>query len=136
MTTLVDAGPLVALIDRGEPDHDACREALEALHAPMVTTWPALTEAMYLVGTAGGWPAQDALWKLLDRGDLQVVDLDEATRGRTRGLMDQYSDAPMDLADASLVALAEVLDTCRIFTLDSDFAVYRWKGRRRFEIVP
>ena len=136
MTTLVDAGPLVALVDRGEPAHEACREALNLLHAPMVTTWPALTEALYLLGTAAGWPGQEALWKLMDRGDLQVVDLDDAVRRRTRDLMDKYGDAPMDLADASLVALAETLDTRRIFTLDSDFEVYRWKGRRRFEIVP
>lgn len=134
--TLVDAGPLVALIDRGEPDHERCVEALERLTAPMVTTWPALTEAMYLVGGAGGWKAQEALWRLLERGDLRVVPLDDALRGRTRTLMGKYRDMPMDLADASLVAAAEALDVVRVFTLDRDFHVYRWKGRKRFEVIP
>jgi predicted nucleic acid-binding protein len=133
---LVDAGPLVALIDRGEPDHERCVEALSGLTAPMVTTWPALTEAMYLVGGAGGWIAQEALWKLLERGDLQIVQLDDALQEKTRALMGKYRDTPMDLADASLVAVAEALDTARIFTLDRDFQVYRWKGRRKFEVVP
>src|SRR4051812_45326890 len=67
---LVDARSLIALIDRGQPDHDRCVKALLSLTAPMVTTWPAFTEAMYMLGSAGGWKAQEALWKLLDRGDL------------------------------------------------------------------
>lgn len=133
---LVDAGPLVALIDRGESDHERCVEALSNLTAPMVTTWPALTEAMYLVGGAGGWKAQEALWKLLERGDLQLVPLDDPLQKRTRALMSKYRDTPMDLADASLVAVAEALDLARVFTLDNDFQIYRWKGRREFEIVP
>ena len=133
---LVDAGPLVALIDRGEPDHEQCVEALARLTAPMVTTWPAFTEAMYLVGGAGGWKAQEALWKLLERGDLQLVPLDDALQKRTRALMRRYRDTPMDLADATLVAVAEVLDVARMFTLNRDFQIYRWKGRRKFELVP
>jgi predicted nucleic acid-binding protein len=102
----------------------------------MVTTWPALTEAMYLVGGAGGWKAQEALWRLLERGDLQLVPLDDPLQKRTRALMGKYRDTPMDLADASLVAVAEALDVARMFTLDRDFRIYRWKGRRKFEVVP
>lgn len=102
----------------------------------MVTTWPAFTEAMYLLGSAGGWNAQEALWKLLERGDLQLVPLDQPLQDRTRALMAKYEDMPMDLADASLVAAAEALGSPRVFTLDSDFRVYRWKGKRKFEILP
>jgi predicted nucleic acid-binding protein len=133
---LVDAGPLVALIDRGESDHGRCVESLEELTGPMLTTWPAFTEAMYLLGSAGGWKAQEALWKLLDREDLQLVSLDRPLRKRIRTLMGKYRDLPMDMADASLVAVAEALDLGRIFTLDRDFQVYRFKGRRKFEIIP
>jgi len=133
---LVDAGPLIALIDRGEPDHERCVETLSSLAAPMVTTWPAFTEAMHLLGSAGGWKAQEALWKLLDRGDLQLVPLDDALQGRTRALMGKYRDIPMDLADATLVAAAETLGLTRVFTLDRDFQVYRWRGKRKFDVLP
>ena len=133
---LVDAGPLVAIIDRGEPDHQACALALSSLTGPIVTTWPALTEAIYLLGSAGGWSAQDALWKLLERDDLQLVDLDETMRKRSRALMAKYQDLPMDLADATLVAAAEALNVKRVFTLDSDFGVYRFRNRQAFEIIP
>lgn len=134
--TLTDAGPLIALIDRGEADHERCVAALEELTAPMVTTWPAFTEAMYLLGAAGGWKGQEPLWNLLERGDLQLAPVEGPLLKRTRTLMGKYRDTPMDLADASLVATAEAMDTARIFTLDRDFEIYRWKGRKKFEIVP
>ena len=41
-----------------------------------------------------------------------------------------------DLGNVSLVAVAEALDVTRIFTLDRDFQIYRWKGRRKFAVVP
>jgi predicted nucleic acid-binding protein len=133
---LVDAGPLVALIDRGEADHERCLGILSNLVAPMVTTWPALTEAMYLLGSAAGWNGQAALWKLLERGDLQLVPLDDALLSRSRALMTRYRNVPMDLAGATLVAAAESWGLTRIFTLDRDFRIYRWKGKRRFELLP
>lgn len=133
---LTDAGPLVAIIDAGEPDHDACLAALDAVAIPLVTTWPAFTEAMYLVVRAGGPAGHRALWRLVSSGRLQLADLSAAGVDRCQRLMDQYADTPMDLADASLVALAEELGHRRIFTLDDDFDVYRLYGRQRFERVP
>ena len=53
-----------------------------------------------------------------------------------QALMEQYEDTPMDLADASLVAAAEVLGISRIFTTDSHFYVYQIGGKRPFEVVP
>jgi predicted nucleic acid-binding protein len=126
----------VALIDAGEPDHEICRDALADLAGPMLVTWPVFTEAMYLLGDAGGWKAQAVLWALVSRGDLEVIELTEESIGRCHVLMEKYSDTPMSLADASLVAGAESLGLKRIFTLDSDFDVYRFRGRQRFETIP
>jgi predicted nucleic acid-binding protein len=134
--TLTDAGPLIAIIDADEPDHQACVAALEEISLPLVTTWPAFTEAMYLSARAGGIEGQRALWRLTSSGRLVVSDLSASCVARSRRLMDQYSDRPMDLADATLVALAEEQGHRRIFTLDSDFHVYRIHGRQRFEVVP
>lgn len=98
---LVDAGPLVALLDRGEQDHERCVSALQQMMAPMITTWPAYTEAMYLLGAAGGWVAQEALWRLTERGDLQILELDSAMKQTAKGLMEKYQNVPMDLAEAA-----------------------------------
>jgi uncharacterized protein len=133
---LTDAGPLIALIDRGEPDHNRCRLALASLTGPMVTTWPAFTDAIYLLGSAAGWPGQDPLWRLLLRGDLELAALDQALIKRSYALMEKYRDVPMDLADATLVSVAEAWSITQVFTLDADFQVYRLKGRQAFQIVP
>lgn len=133
---LVDAGPLVALIDRGESEHAACVAVLKTLHPPMVTTWPAFTEAMYLAGDAGGWKAQQALWRWVEEGTLVLRHLSPKGEVRTRVLMEKYADLPMDLADASLVALAEELNVSQVFTLDRDFRVYRRHGKKAFRVIP
>jgi uncharacterized protein len=134
--TLVDAGPLIAILDRDDADHARCVAALARLNGPLVTTWPALTEAMYLLGARVGWPGQELLWGLLLRKDLVVSPVTPALVQRAHDLMRKYRDLPMDLADATLVALAEAERTRRIFTLDSDFRVYRMAGRKGFEVVP
>ncbi len=134
--TLTDAGPLVALIDADEADHEICAFALHALPLPLLTTWPAFTEAMYLLGRAGGPAGQQALWKLNLSGRLDIAELSRAALERSAALMAKYADRPMDLADATLVALAEERGERRIFTLDSDFRIYRIHGRTHFEIIP
>lgn len=132
---LVDAGPLVALVDRSDIHHAECVETLRTLKAPLLSAWPPLTEAMYLLGE---WDrAQDALWTLVETGGIRIADLTVADVPRLRGLMHQYRDQPMDLADAALVRIAERDGIRKIFTLDRrHFEVYRLNRRGRFTIVP
>lgn len=134
--TLTDAGPLIAIIDADEPDHWACIKALDQIAIPLVTTWPAFTEAMYLLAHAGGNRAAQALWRLVQTGRLVIADLSASAVERSARLMAQYADRPMDLADATLVALAEEQDMRLVFTLDADFQIYRFRGRQHFETVP
>lgn len=126
----------MALIDGAEPDHERCAAALRGLGRPLLTTWPVLTEAMHLLGAKVGWRGQDALWEFVARGQLDVAELSASARDRTRALMQKYRDTPMALAGATLVALAEERGLRRVFTLDDDFTVYRFAGRRRFDLVP
>lgn len=134
--TLTDAGPLIAIIDADEPDHEACVSALDGLELPLVTTWPAFTEAMYLLAKFGGIEGQRALWRLVHTDRLIIANLSAKAVDRSARLIDQYADVPMDLADATLVALAEERGDRRIFALDSDFHIYRLHGRSRFDVVP
>ena len=102
---------------------------LAQLHLPLATTWPAFTEAMYLLSHAGGPAGREALWRLVLTRRLNLLDL-------SRSAVERSADLPMDLPDATLVAVAEERGDRRVFTLDSDFQVYRLHGRQRFEIVP
>jgi predicted nucleic acid-binding protein len=134
---LTDAGPLIAIVDRGERHHRACVDCLAELTGPMLTTWPAFTEATYLLGEAGGWVAQEALWSLESSGDLEIAPQAAEDCRRMRALMHKYRDRPMDLADASLVVLAENRGLRDIFTLDhADFRIYRLHRRQPFRLWP
>lgn len=131
---LVDAGPLVALLDKRDPEHDACVVALKTIRDPLVTVWPAFAEAMYLLGQS--WLAQKALWSRVETEALTLAALDETDAPRMRELMEKYRDLPMDLADAALVRVAERESLTEIFTLDrKHFSIYRSGRRRRFSIV-
>lgn len=131
---LVDAGPLVALIDRRDTNYPRCVEALRDVRDPLVTVWPALVEAMYLLDT---WPGQATLWAMVEAGPIGLARLEGDDVPRLRELMAKYRDLPMDLADAALVHVAERDGYRRIFTLDHrDFEVYRLAGRERFTILP
>jgi len=122
---LSDTGPIVAIIDEGDPDHAACMAFLKTLpKAPLVTTWTCFTEAMYLLYSVGGYRFQEKLWRWRRDGRLVLLDITEAETDRMEMLMRQYPNVPMDLADASLVAIAESRQIKRLFTLDSDFYIY------------
>lgn len=135
---LTDTGPLVALVNRRDPNHFRCLEASRVLpRGPLLTTWPCFTEAMYLVHRAGGYQGQAALFALRSSGRLLLYDLTDEETDRIDSLMQRYRDTPMDLADASLVAVAESLGNQRIFTLDRrHFSVYRLANGLGLELVP
>ena len=132
---LVDAGPLVALLDADDQHHARCVAALRNFREPMATVWPPLTEAMYLL--ADQPQAQGALWEMLERGALQLLPLDSSDVPRIRELMRKYANRPMDLADAALLRVAEREGFRKIFTVDHrDFSVYRLHGRTRPTLIP
>lgn len=131
---LVDAGPLIALLDRSDADHRRCRAALSGLRDPLATVWPVVTEAMYLLGRVS-WHAQDALWEFLTH--VTILPLEAPDTRRMRALMEKYRSLPMDLADAALVAVAEREMIRRVFTLDQgDFTVYRPARIGRLALIP
>jgi predicted nucleic acid-binding protein len=135
--TLTDTGPLVALLDRNDPHHARCLAAAQTLPvSALVTTLPCLTEAMHFVAEEGGYEAQQRLWRLWQEDKLCIHPWDEAEAGRMMALMARYADAPMDFADASLVAAAESLGLTRIFTLDHHLYAYQINGKTPFDVFP
>ena len=136
MTLLADTGPIVALLDRDDVHHSECVSALQRLPpSPLVTTWVCFTEAMYLLRSVGGHAYQAALWDLYGAGRLGLHTPTIAETARMATLMRQYSDTPMDLADASLIAVAESQSIRRVLTFDGDFYIYRLADGSALEIL-
>jgi predicted nucleic acid-binding protein len=127
----------VAILDRGQGSiHETCVAILPALDPPLVTTWPCFTEAMHFLGRARGWSGRQSLWRLVEEGVLRIHEPRPQEIPRMMALMEKYDDLPMDLADSSIVVAAESLGVNRVFTLDSDFTVYRINGTQAFEVFP
>jgi predicted nucleic acid-binding protein len=133
--TLIDTGPLVAFFDKDDRYHSLCVEVLKEIREPLITTWPVLTECFYLLNFS--WEVQDSLWLFIRRGGIEIYPLEKELLIHCRELMKQYRDLPMDLADATLVALADAVLVPKIFTLDhKDFSIYRFKQKKRFTLIP
>jgi predicted nucleic acid-binding protein len=132
---LLDTGPLVALLDRSEPDHQAVREVMTPLRARLITTGAVITEAFHFLSDLPDGPANLAAF--LDASGTDVLDTfnPEALQGAVR-LMTKYADTPMDFSDATLVWIAEQTGTDRVLTLDRrGFSVFRFGNNRRFKLL-
>ncbi len=121
-TILVDTGPLVALFNRQDNHHAAVKHWLRDFDGQLVSCWAVLTEVCHLVpehliAPFLRWTAQ---------GGVRVMEIPPSALGELAQLAAKYDDRPMDLADASLVWLANHQGLRDILTLDhKDFAVYR-----------
>ena len=131
---LVDAGVLIALLDRDDAEHERAVEALKELRDPLVTVWPALTEAMHLLADTPRGP--ETLCDMVFDGAVTIVDLQAPDLARVKALMQKYRDVPMDFADAALVCVAEREQLTTIVTFDRHFSIYRLPRRVPFMVLP
>lgn len=124
---IVDTGPLVALINRRERDHEWVREQWGRIVAPLVTCEAVVSEGCFLLQGVDGGVA--ALTQLFERGVVRIAfNLADELLAISR-LLKRYHSVPMSLADACLVRMAEHFSTASVLTLDSDFGIYRKNGR-------
>ncbi len=72
----------------------------------------------------------DAIFELLERKAIRIALSLQDEQGELRALMHRYRNRPMSLADACLVRLSEIYGSAEIFTLDSDFRIYRRHGNK------
>jgi len=131
---IADTGFFFALANQGDRYHQAAIAALQDIDQPLITTSPVLTETCYLLLSTIGNLAQCNFLNSLVAGAFDIFLLQEKHFTRIIELLERYEDLPMDLADASLVVLAEHLGHGRILTSDRrDFNVYRWQNNQPFE---
>ena len=120
---LIDAGPIIALFDKRDKYHGKAVDYLRTNSDRLVTSWPVITEVSHMLDFSV--EAQIDFLKWCGRGGLRIVDIEPLELHRIIELTQTYSNVPMDLADSSLVVLAERLDVRKIVTIDSDYYIYR-----------
>lgn len=126
---LVDAGPLIALFDRGESRHAATKAwfAKNSAQSRLLSTEAVVTEVTHLLDFSVPVQTDFLRWSA---SILEVTSVDTARYGELAGWMDGHANAPMDFADATLLLLYLAIPGGRILTFDErGFGVFRLPGR-------
>jgi uncharacterized protein len=131
---ITDTGAFVALLSERDKHHTAAQQVFETNLEPLITTYPVISETCHLLARSLGRAAEQAFLQSIVRSVAEVFHIQTSHLERMVVLMKKYEDLPMDLADASLVLLAEELGEGRILTTDQrDFSVYRWNNTQPFQ---
>lgn len=126
---LVDAGFLIALLNRRDSHHAWAVGQVPSYPPPWSSCEAALSEAFHLLGTRGRKPMAAFLRR---RMVLPAFDLADHINP-VLALMQKYANLPMSLADACLVRMTELFPEAMLLTTDSAFHIYRRNGR---QLVP
>ena len=135
MALILDTGPLVALLDATDPDHDRCATLIRETREPRIVPVCVLVEVEYLLRP---WPrALAALLADFQTGALQLLDLPTRWLMRSGELIDRYRDLPLGLVDATVIAATEMLGETKVATLDHrHFTVVRPRHTPALELLP
>lgn len=125
---IVDAGPLIALFDKDDRYHDSVIKFLKKFNGQLITSWPVITEVTHLLSF--NVKVQIDFLEWLKREAVTIINLENIHLERIIQLSKKYSDVPMDLADSSLIVIAELANITDIITIDSDYYIYRTKNKK------
>lgn len=132
---VADTGPLVAVVRSREKAHKKCAATLRMFRPPLLTCWPVLTEAAWLLRKDPG--GMRAIGGLMDSGVIKLVELDDTALASIIAFMDRYASAKAQMADAALMYIAEREGIDTVFTLDRrDFSIYRTTDGCALAILP
>jgi predicted nucleic acid-binding protein len=132
---VADTGPLVAVVRSHEKAHKKCAATLKTFRPPLLTCWPVLTEAAWLLRKEPG--GMQAIGGLIESGLVKLVELEETALAWIIAFMDRYASVKAQLADAALMYIAEREGIDTLFTLDRwDFSIYRTTDGRALANLP
>jgi len=121
--TLIDSGPLIALFDGSDKHHLKVVEFLKTFKGELITSWSVITEVSHMLDF--NLRVQIDFLKWVELGALTLYEISQNDIAHIRAMMEKYSDIPMDLADVSLMYIADRENIKNIISIDSDFDIYR-----------
>lgn len=131
---LVDTGFWIALFNVTDRYHQSSIKAAEDLKQTLVTTWPVITETVHILQKRLGHLYVQKFLLSIEEGSADVHSLSSVEFSRWTKLITKYKELPMDIADASMVLLAEEVGTGNILSIDErDFKTYKWKNKAPFK---
>lgn len=134
-TAIVDSGPLIAVANTADPAHHACLAALQMPSLHLVIPALCVAEAAYVIQRHRGAMTEARFLRGLESFDVQAPLAEDWTR--IADLVEQYANFPLGGTDASVIALAERLQTDLVITLDRrHFGAVRPLHCRRLRLLP
>lgn len=121
--TIIDSGPLIALFDKSDKYHDRVLSFLKSYDGRLITTWAVITEVTHMLSF--NLNVQIDFLKWIHLGGLEVVEITQENLKEIIDYMQKYTNVPMDLADGSLLVLAQNRRIKDIVSIDSDYDIYR-----------
>jgi uncharacterized protein len=131
---IIDSGFFIALLNKKDQYHHQATCQIRSLSdRKWVTTWAIMTEVSHVLAKERAFHVMQRMLNLCENGGLTLFHIDTHHIPRLKQLMEKYQDLPIDLADASLILLAEELGHGEIVSTDKrDFGAYRWKNHKPF----
>ena len=130
---IADTGVIVAFLDKRDSRNAWTNEQMRRLPIPFLTCEAVIVEACFL--TAHLPNGKDNVLKLVSSGVLQIDFSLQTEIEAVEKLIKKYADVPMDFADACLVRMSEQIENSVVFTVDSDFHIYRRNGKRKIDLI-
>ena len=121
--TIIDSGVLLALFDRSDKYHFNAVEFLKSYKGKLLTSWAVITEVSHMLDF--NLQVQIDFLKWCELGGIEVYNISQDELCNIRVMMEKYSDIPMDLADGTLMYIANKEKIKNIVSIDSDFDIYR-----------
>ncbi|MDQ2680322.1 MAG: PIN domain-containing protein [Candidatus Eremiobacteraeota bacterium] len=132
-----DTGAVYAIYDADDVHHLAVRNAIAGLREAVHIPTPCLGELDYMLRKRLGVAAELDFLGEVRTGRFILEPLKLADAARCSELIEQYESLDLGLADASVVAIAERLQTSRVLTVDyRDFQTLRMRDGKAFTIIP
>jgi len=132
---IVDAGPLYAVADADDDDHQRSLAVFQRRDLDLVIPALVVAEVSYLLGRRAGPSAEAAFLRGLESFDIEAPVPEDWIR--IADLVERYGNFPLGGADASVVVLAERLDTDLVITLDRrHFGAVRPRHYPAFRLLP
>ncbi len=123
LKTLIDSGSIIALFDRSDNYHQKVLEFVKSFNGEFITTWAVITKVSHMLDF--DLRVQIDFLKWIELGGLKIYDIPQSEITNIRIMMEKYIDIPMDLADATLMYIANKEKIKNIVSIDSDFDIYR-----------
>jgi predicted nucleic acid-binding protein len=123
LKTIIDSGPLIALFDGSDKYHNDVLNFMKEYKGKLITSWAVITEVSHMLDF--NLQVQIDFLKWCEVGGIEVYNITQDEISNIRVMMEKYIDIPMDLADATLMYIANKENIKNIVSIDSDFDIYR-----------